>query len=126
LKFLKSVPVILLALLSFLAVARAESVKPTLIKVEQGIGGTLAPLHGDYYGPYHPYAISVRMDTVSPAGLKLTVTINKDGQTIWAGALGAGESSPTFTVDGHPTEVYVTNFNSVTVTYTGTITLWYM
>jgi hypothetical protein len=116
----------MLVLLSVVAATYAETVKPTLIRVYVDIGGTLGYLQYTHHGPYYSYAISVRINSVSPSGKKVTVTINKDDSTIWSGVLGAGESSPTITVEDHKTDVYVTNYNTVTMTYTGVITLIYL
>lgn len=101
------------------------AVEPAFITSYVSISGTLRYLEGNAYGPYYPYAVSVRIDSVSPSGLKLTVTINVNGQTVWSGALGAGESSPTITANGLEVVVYVVNYNYATVSYTGTITLIY-
>jgi hypothetical protein len=87
------------------------------------IGQELEPDHGVQFGPYDPYAIKVKINTVTPSGYKLTVTIKLDGAVEWSGALGAGQSSPTITCDGSSAEVSVLNLNDVTVDFTGTITL---
>ena len=87
------------------------------------VGQELEPDHGVQYGPYDPYAISFRVNTVSPSGYKLTVTIKLDGVVQWSGALGAGQSSPTITCDGGSAKILVINLNDVTVDFTGTITL---
>jgi len=87
------------------------------------VGQELEPDHGRNYGPYNPYAIRFRVDTVSPSGYKLTVSIRVNGAVQWSGALGAGQSSPTITCSGDDAEVLVVNFNDITVDFTGTITL---
>ena len=87
------------------------------------VGQELEPDHGVQYGPYNPYAIRFRVNTVSPSGYKLTVTIKLNGAVQWSGALGAGQSSPTITCDGGSAKVSVLNLNDVTVDFTGTITL---
>jgi len=87
------------------------------------VGQELEPDHGVEYGPYNPYAIKFKINTVSPSGYKLTVTIKVNGAVQWSGALGAGQSSPTITCDGGNAKVLVVNFNDVTVDFTGTITL---
>lgn len=87
------------------------------------VGQELDPSHGVAYGPYNPYEISFRVNTVSPSGYKLTVTIKVNGVAQWSGLLGAGQSSPTITCSGGNAEVLVVNFNDVSVAFTGTITL---
>jgi hypothetical protein len=98
-------------------------VKPDVTYTYISIGDTLVQDDGNQYGPYTPYAISVKINTVSPSGYTLTVSIISGGQTKWSGELGAGQSSPTITVNGNTTYVRIFNQNSVTITYTGTITL---
>jgi hypothetical protein len=87
------------------------------------IGGTLPTNYYQQYGPYAPYAISVRITTVNPSGYTLTCSIISGGQTRWSGELGAGQSSGTFTVYGVTTYVKITNNNDETTTYSGQITL---
>jgi hypothetical protein len=89
------------------------------------IGGTLNTNQYNQYGPYYPYAVSVKINSVSPSGRTLTVVIKVNGTPQWSGELGAGQSSPTITANGGTTYVKITNNNDVTVTYTGTITLIY-
>lgn len=98
-------------------------VKPDVTYTYISIGDTLVRDEGNQYGPYAPYAISVKINTVSQSGYTLTVSIVSGGQTKWSGELGAGQSSPTITVNGATTYVRILNQNSVTITYTGTITL---
>jgi hypothetical protein len=96
-------------------------VEPNVWHEYEDIGGTLSPNHGNEYGPNEPYAVSVKINTVSPSGYKVTVSIKVAGATQWSGALGAGESSPTITCNDQTTYVQVVNLNDVTVTYTGQI-----
>ncbi|MBS7630270.1 hypothetical protein KEJ47_01630 [Candidatus Bathyarchaeota archaeon] len=86
---------------------------------------TLDQDEGYQYGYYYPYAISVRINTLSPSGYTLTVSIISGGQTKWSGELGEGESSPTITCNGAQTYVRIVNQNSVQIHYTSTITLIY-
>jgi len=89
------------------------------------IGGTLLTNQYHQYGAYYPYAVSVKINTVSPSGRTLTVVIKVNGTPQWSGELGAGQSSPTITANGGTTYVKITNNNDVEVTYTGKITLIY-
>lgn len=98
-------------------------VKPDVTYTYISIGDTLVQDEGNQFGPYNPYAISVKINTVSPSGYTLTVSIISGGQTKWSGELGAGQSSPTITVNGASTYVRILNQNSATITYTGKITL---
>jgi len=100
-------------------------VEPNVWHEYVDIGGTLSRNHGNEYGPYEPYAVSVKINTVSPSGYKVTVSIKVAGITKWSGALGAGESSPTITCNDHTTYVQVINLNDDTVTYSGQIGLVY-
>jgi hypothetical protein len=109
-----------------MSVVRVESIEPTVIRVYQNISGTLQPTWYQDWGPQTPEYVSVRINSVSPSGYKLTVIIKINGAVKWAGALGAGESSPTIYCGGGSTIVRVANDNSVTVSYTGTITWIYM
>lgn len=86
---------------------------------------TLSPDTLAQYGAYYPYAVSVRINTVSPSGYTLTVSIISGGQTKWSGELGAGQSSPTITCNGAATYVRIFNQNSVSIHYTSRITLIY-
>lgn len=86
---------------------------------------TLAPDTGYQYGAYYPYAVSIRINTLSPSGYTLTVTIKVNGVVKWSGELGAGQSSPTITANGGTTYVRVLNQNDVSIHYTCTITLTY-
>jgi hypothetical protein len=98
-------------------------VKPLVTYTYIPISGTLARDQGWQSPNYTPYAISVSISTVNPSGYTLTCSIISGGQTRWSGELGAGQSSPTITVNGATTYVRILNQNSVTVSYTGTITL---
>jgi hypothetical protein len=98
-------------------------VKPDATYTYISIGDKLVQDEGNQYVPYTPNAISVKINTVSQSGYTLTVSIISGGQTKWSGELGAGQSSPTITVNGATTYVRILNQNSVTITYTGTITL---
>ncbi|MBS7652896.1 MAG: hypothetical protein QW638_06385 [Candidatus Bathyarchaeia archaeon] len=100
-------------------------VEPDVWYEYQDVGGTLPPDYYNLYGPKEPYAVSVKINTVSPPGYKVTVIIIVAGAAKWSGLLGAGESSPTITCDDQSTYVKVANDNLVTVTYTGRIT-WVM
>lgn len=96
-------------------------VEPNVWHEYQDIGGTLPPDSYNLYGPKEPYAVSVKINSVSPSGKKLTVTIFVGRDPEWAGLLGAGQSSPTITCNDQTTYVRVENQNDVTVTYTGQI-----
>jgi hypothetical protein len=97
---------------------------PTGYYQYQDIGGTLNPSYRNDYGPNEPYSVSVKINSVTPSGYKVTVSIRVNGATQWAGALGAGQSSPTITCSGGTTNVRVTNDNDVQVSYSGRIS-WY-
>ncbi|MGQ9680355.1 MAG: hypothetical protein ACUVV4_06270 [Candidatus Bathyarchaeia archaeon] len=86
---------------------------------------TLAPDTGYQYGSYHPYAVSIRINTLSPSDYMLTVTIKINGVVKWSGGLGAGQSSPTITANGGTIYVRVLNQNDVSIHYACTITLIY-
>jgi len=58
-----------------------------------------------------PYAVSVHIDTLSPSGYKVDVTIYVSSKLKWSGQLGAGESSPTITCNDQYTEVHIGNPN---------------
>ncbi len=87
------------------------------------IRGTFNTNHGGSWGPYDTYAISVKNNSVSPSGYSLTVTILRNGVSIWSGQLGAGQSSPTENSNGYGMTIHEYNENSVQVLFTGTITL---
>lgn len=98
-------------------------VKPDVTYTYISIGDTLIQDEGNQFGPYTPYAINVKINTVSPSGYTLTVSIVSGGQTKWSGELGVGQSSPTITVNSASTYVRILNQNSATITYTRMIAL---
>ncbi len=97
-------------------------VKPLVTYTYIPISGTLTHDQGWQSSNYTPYAISVRMSSVT-TGYTLTCSIISGGVTRWSGELGSGQSSPTITVNGATTYVRLLNQNSATVSYSGTITL---
>jgi len=110
---------------NFGAMKSQKEVGPLLIYEYVSIGGTLNTNQYNQYGPYYPYALSVKINSVSPSGRTLTVVIKVNGTPLWSGELGAGQSSPTITANGGTTYVKITDNNDVTVTYTGTMTSIY-
>jgi hypothetical protein len=123
-------PIIAIALIlpAFLVSAETEipdDFGPEFTYQTYPIAGELAPGETNQHGPYYPYVITVRLNTVNPSGKKLTVSIWVNGVQRWSGSLGAGQQSATITCDGGTTYVRLKNNNSVDVYYTGTVYLIY-
>ena len=126
-KILLPIIAITLILPAFLVSADTEfqDVEPEFTYQTYPIVGVLSPGETNQHGPYYPYAITVRLNTVNPSGKKLTVSIWVNGVQQWSGSLGAGQQSATITCNGGTTYVKLKNNNSVDVWYTGRVYLIY-
>lgn len=101
----------LLSYLPFISIHLAISELEPLIWHEYEYFDENLPPHFCFNLSRTPYAVSVHINSISPSGYKVEVTITVNGVMKWAGQLGAGESSPTITCDDQYTTIHIANPN---------------
>ena len=110
-----------------LAIASLIVVNPVQAKLrveyrEINISGGLGAWDIDEYGPYTPWSIKIKMNSVYMGFTYVEVVC--DGDVVWDGSLGTGQSSPWISTNGETTYVYVGNYDFEWITYAGKICMY--